>query len=108
MITATVEQGSVFVNSIWSVVATDKTWVFEADLKAKYAEIHSLSGVAVWIDAGPYTLHAEPSRGCTKVEFQGVPTDAQIMAEVSRYSLRVVFYVPDTKAAELVWAGTNP
>lgn len=91
-----VEQGCIFVNAIWVSAEAPTVRIYEADLRAKHAEIHTLSNTEVHLRRGSQTTHYEetdPPNKLTTIRFP-VPEGWMLHAEVSRYSLHVFTYKP--------------
>lgn len=102
MVNVSVTKGQVHVNSGWLAHQSEGSWVYEFDLRAKYAQLQWLSGDSVAVGRGPGTTSYEPSDRPTVVRFEGLPAAARLHAVVERYSLFVHIFVPGTST--MVWS----
>ena len=101
-----VTQGCAFVNTIWQVRKGPGVIVFEADLRAKRAEIQAMSQTQLYIGAGDQTLHADEGKGPTVIEIDAFP-DQTIEATIGRYTLAIFVY-SRAKNSTLVWESEEP
>lgn len=99
-----VKQRQVHVNNIRLLRMGDGVAVFQADLKAKRAEIEYFSGVEVAIGAGKHTLHCDRSKDPTIVEVDAFPGQF-LDATISRYTLTIFVYT-NPEASEVIWSNS--
>lgn len=102
-----VQQGSVHVNSVKVLLATDSVIWLSADMRAKRAEIGGVGsiggdGLGVSLCVGECTTGMEPrARGSeersTEIGLSGLPSGWVVIASSGRYIVSIVF----------MWQGLN-
>lgn len=100
-----IKTGAVRVNSLYEVAKHEGVIVYEADLRAKYAEIFGYSSssdapgqIQIELCATENTLHAEKSKRPTQITFQLPGPDPKYydfwmpVTSLSKYTLSIIFY----------------
>ena len=95
MISVTVKQGAIGIESITRHVQHPDCLVLEVDCRAKYPEIgpFSPSEGIVWLNRGERTLHAENSNEPTEIRIDGLGEGRWIIeATAGRYTVFIVAF----------------